>query len=119
MVLRARPHVVIEGHALDLRAGEAGADRHGVLAAEAKEPHLWLGSPAVYQLHGLRGQRSCPRMAPGGRPALQDQRRESPAGQLQRGRKPGGASAGDQDRDSFVFLTAHESPPGCQFMKVS
>ena len=36
-------------------------------------------------------------MAPRSRAALEDQRCESPAGQLQRGRKPCGASADDQE----------------------
>ena len=90
VVLRARPHVVGEGHALDLRARKAGADRHGVLAMEAEAPHFRLGPPAAHQLHGLRSQRGCPRIAPRSRAALEDQRCESPAGQLQRGRKPCG-----------------------------
>jgi hypothetical protein len=42
--------------------------------------------------------------------ALQDQRREAPAGQLQRGRKPGSARADDQDLDAFFFVADHESP---------
>jgi hypothetical protein len=112
VVLGAGPHVAGEGHALDLRAGEAGADRHRVLAAEASAAHFRLGPPAAYQLHGLLGERGCPRMAPGGRAALEDQRCQPPAGQFQRGRKPGGACAGDQYLDSFFFLTAHESPQG-------
>ena len=45
VVLRARPHVAGEGHALDLRAREAGADRHRVLAMEAEAPHFRLGPP--------------------------------------------------------------------------
>jgi len=40
-------------------------------------------------------------MAPRSRAALEDQRCESPAGQLQRGRKPCGTSADDQDLDLF------------------
>ena len=47
VVLRARPHVAGEGHALDLRAREAGADRHRVLAIEAEAPHVRLGAPAA------------------------------------------------------------------------
>jgi len=50
--------------------------------------------------------------APGDQPTLEDQRRQPPASQLQRDRKPGGAGTGDQDLDTFFFLTVHESPPG-------
>lgn len=44
VVLRTGPDVIIEGHGMYLRAGEAGPDRHRVLAAEAQPPHLRLGA---------------------------------------------------------------------------
>ena len=75
---------------------------------EAEAPHFRLGPPAAYQLHGLRSQRGCPRIAPRSRAALEDQRRESPAGQLQCGREPCGAGADDQDLDLLFFLSADE-----------
>jgi hypothetical protein len=117
VVLCARPHVAVEGYALDLRAGQAGADRHRVFAAEAQAPDLRLGAPAADRLHGFRGQCGCPWMAAGVRAALEDQRRQSPGGQFQRRGKPGGSRADDQDLDSFLCLVIRRilrsAGPGC------